>query len=72
MTCLYIPVSTVIHVNEIPVPSDMIWHFYIAELITQMAKVWKQLILISACEHLLATNMFVFANLFMTSRKDQR
>lgn len=65
-------VSTAIHVSNIPVASDMICHFYIAELVTQMVEVWKQFNLhLAACKHLLATNMFGFANLFMTSRKDQ-
>lgn len=72
MACLYILVSVAIHVNRIPVPSDTIWHFYIAEAVTQMAEVWKQFILyLAACENLLTTNMFGFTNLFMTSRKDQ-
>lgn len=65
MACLYILVWTAIQVNKIPVPSDMIWHFYIAELITQMAKVWKQFILhLAACEHVFENNNVCFCQLF--------
>lgn len=71
MACIYIFVSAAIHVNRIPISFDKISHFYIAELITHMAEVWKQLILhLSVFEHLLQRNMFVLVNLFVIPIKE--
>lgn len=45
MACIGVFVSTAIHVNKIPISSDVISRFYIAEFIAIMAEVWKQFIL---------------------------
>lgn len=69
---IYILVSTAIPVSRIPVSSDMISHFYIAEFITHMAEVWRQLILhFPLFERLLKTNIFILDNLIIISGKEK-